>query len=87
MRADRGHVSASMHAAVSIYYVVVAYTFPAALLVPAVYIGHCVVAALWGRATVYYNLRYLSHTNIRFGVGAVHSSCARTALALFQFSA
>lgn len=60
--------SASVYAAVPIYYVVVAYTFPAALTVPAVYIAYSVVAPLRGRTTVYYNLRYLSHTNIRFVV-------------------
>lgn len=56
------HWSAGVYAAVSVDYKVVAYAPPALSLVPAVNIGHGVVASLLGRATVYDNVVYLSHS-------------------------
>ena len=87
VRTYGGHVTPSVHAAVSIDYVVVAYTLPASLFVPPIYIGHCKVVPLWGCATVYYKLFNLSHTNIRFVVLYFRSSYARKALALVRLSA
>ena len=72
----------------------VADTLPAARFVPAVYIAYGVVASLCGRTTVYYNLVYLSHLNIHFGVLAGRTSyvCSGTSvtpalLFLFLWSA
>jgi hypothetical protein len=61
VRAYLFYWSACVYAAVSVDNIVVAYTPKAARFVPAVYIGYRVVAALFGRATVYDNVVYLSH--------------------------
>lgn len=82
------YIAPGVYAAVAIDNIVVAYPVPALLSVPAVYIFHCVVAALRGRATVYYNLCNLSHNlNIRFVVLGFRSSCARIVLILFRLLA
>ena len=62
VRADLLDGAAWMHAAVTVYDVVVAYALPASLLVPAVNICHRVVAALGRRAAVQNNLSNFSHT-------------------------
>lgn len=82
------NVAPGVYAAVAVDNIVVAYPVPALLPVPAVYIFHCVVAALRGRATVYYNLCNLSHnTNIRFVVLGFRSFYVHIVLMLFRLSA
>ena len=82
VRAYLRHWSASVYASVPVDNVMVADTLPATRFVPAVYIAYGVVASLCGRATVYYNLVYLSHLNIRFGVLAGRTSyvCSGTSV-------
>lgn len=76
-----------VYAAIAIDDIVVAYPVPALLPVPPVYIFHCVVAALRGRATVYYNLCNLSHNlNIHFVVLGFRNFYAHIVLMLFRLS-